>query len=241
MKRVMDRVPVLFVQEVCRQLTTKHSSAFKKLRHWGNVSRNLFSGLRKVCCGFYCTSKTTDVLVKLWDDDKYITLEELSSSPSIEVDHIGVSINSHQNSGNAFTPSYVAQLLKRCSMQYTSAALKFLTEDPPSTMANYPLLENFLMNLPRIHSINFDNWPLVEAVVGRIAERGTLRELILYSVDPECNAYKDVLRKFSRCEGLKIFRYWNWRKRKIELSDEEKAHFRMEKEPKAFNFVPIRK
>uniref|UniRef100_A0A1I7Z934 FBD domain-containing protein n=1 Tax=Steinernema glaseri TaxID=37863 RepID=A0A1I7Z934_9BILA len=85
------------------------------------------------------------------------------------------------------------------------------------------------MSLPRIHSINFDDWPLVEDVAGKAADRGTLRELSMFSLDKDSDAYKDVLRKFSKANSLRLFRYCNLIKPNLELSDEEKAHYRMKK------------
>uniref|UniRef100_A0A1I7YFB3 Uncharacterized protein n=1 Tax=Steinernema glaseri TaxID=37863 RepID=A0A1I7YFB3_9BILA len=188
----MDRVPVLFVVEVCRQLGTKHSSAVEELPYWKDVSRDLFNGLRKVTGAIYCSSETPDV-------------------------------------GATASVPFVKQL-QRSRETCDGSCTSFVR-----------LRENFLTSMIRIRATYFDNWPLVAAIAGKVAERGTLQELALRSLDRESDVYKDVLRKFSKCESLILFHYYDLIKPNIELSDEEKAHFRMEEKPEeyAIDFVRI--
>uniref|UniRef100_A0A1I7Z8X5 FBD domain-containing protein n=1 Tax=Steinernema glaseri TaxID=37863 RepID=A0A1I7Z8X5_9BILA len=225
----MDGVPVLFIEEVCRHFSTNDASALEELPFWKHVSRRLFNGRRRVNCGFYCRSDMPDVLVKLWVTGKDIKLEELLSLPNADIVYMCVSLNDSRIPEDILTPSYAAHLLKFCSKQRFSIPLRFASYEPPRTIANFPILTNFLMSLPRIHSINFDDWSLVEAVAGKAAERGTLRELSMLSLVEDPIAYKDILRTFSRCRTLKLFRYYNLIKPNLELSDEEKAHYRMKK------------
>uniref|UniRef100_A0A1I7Z8L0 FBD domain-containing protein n=1 Tax=Steinernema glaseri TaxID=37863 RepID=A0A1I7Z8L0_9BILA len=237
----MDGVPVLFIEEVCRQFSTKDASALEELPFWKDVSRRLFTGRRMVNCGFYCRSDMPDVCVKLWKNDGYLRLEELESLPNAGIEHMCVSLNDSRISGDILTPSYAAQLLKLSSKQRFSIAFKFVSYNPPRTIANFPILTNFLMSLPRIYSIDCDDWSLVEAVAGRAADRGTLRELSMLSLVEDPIAYKNILQTFSRCRTLKLFRYYNLIRPNLELSDEEKAHFRMEKKPKehVIDFIHI--
>uniref|UniRef100_A0A1I7YFE4 F-box domain-containing protein n=1 Tax=Steinernema glaseri TaxID=37863 RepID=A0A1I7YFE4_9BILA len=237
----MDRVPVLFVQELCRQLTTKHSSDLEKLSFWGNVSRNFFSGHRKVSCYIYCKTKNYDIRVRLWEESEVVTPEELKSLSNIDLEYVGVFINNSVIVDDHLTPSYAAQLLKLCAKQCFHTEIKLYSINPPSSLLAFPVLQQFIMSLQRIHFIDFDNLQLIEAIARRAAERGTLRVMSLRSLELDSDLYKEVLRKFNNYSSLKLIRYCNLIKPNIELSDEEKAHFRMEKRLKeyAIDFLRI--
>uniref|UniRef100_A0A1I7ZB69 FBD domain-containing protein n=1 Tax=Steinernema glaseri TaxID=37863 RepID=A0A1I7ZB69_9BILA len=230
----MDRVPVLFVEEICRQLTTNHSSALEKLPFWRNVAKNLFRNARNVTCFIFCNSETGDVRADLRENSKRITLQALKSSPNVQLERVEVFINNNNLVGEPFTSSYAAQLLKLCSKLYfpTTVYEVAFEEENVTLEHNFPVLEHFLLSLPRIHYMIIDNWVLMEAIAGRAADKGTLRELKLnFHCDLGPNPYKAVLRKMCKCESLKLFRYSQVIKPNIEMSDEEKEHFRMVEKP----------
>uniref|UniRef100_A0A1I8A043 F-box/LRR-repeat protein n=1 Tax=Steinernema glaseri TaxID=37863 RepID=A0A1I8A043_9BILA len=232
--KAMDGVPVLFIVEVCRQLTTQHASAINNLEVWGNVATDLFRDYRNVRCLLFCKRETSDVRVILCENSKHLSLEELKSSPNLQLSFVGVWIDNGAIVEDVFTRSYAAQLSKLCSNLCFSIKLQFRSWDVPNSLLNFPVLYDFLMSLPRIHLIDFDSWSLAETLIEKVAARGTLRKILLCSLSVDSTDYKEVLRKFCKYENLQVFRYYHIINKNIEMSDEEKAHFRMEKNLKTF-------